>query len=102
MTPESYELNKQRAVDYLNLRPRIFIIDRYAGWDERYRLKTRIICARPYHALFMKNMLIAATEEEIQKDFSKGVDFTVINSGEFVAARTHDVPNKTSVNVNFS
>jgi phosphoenolpyruvate carboxykinase (ATP) len=36
MTPESFTLNKQRAVDYLNMRPRVFVIDHYAGWDKEY------------------------------------------------------------------
>ena len=102
MTPESFTLNKQRAVDFLNMRPRVFIIDQYAGWDKKYQLKTRIISARPYHALFMKNMLIKGDADEIAKDFKTGPDFTVINSGEFVAGKLHDVPNQTSVNINFT
>jgi len=57
---QSFDFNKSRAVDFLNMRKRIFVIDQYAGWDPRYELKTRIICARPYHALFMKNMLVRA------------------------------------------
>ena len=32
----------------------------------RYRLKVRVICARPYHALFMHNMLIRPTTEELR------------------------------------
>jgi phosphoenolpyruvate carboxykinase (ATP) len=50
----------------------------------------------------MKNMLIRDDQATIQKDFESGPDFTVINSGEFVAGKLHDVPNKTSVNVNFT
>lgn len=53
-SPESYDANKRRACDFLNLRDRLFVIDGYAGWDEKYRIKTRVISARPYHALFMK------------------------------------------------
>ena len=30
-----------------------------------YRLKVRVICARPYHALFMHNMLIRPTADEL-------------------------------------
>ena len=36
MTPESFEHNKQRAVDYMNMRPRVFVVDQYAGWDQDY------------------------------------------------------------------
>jgi phosphoenolpyruvate carboxykinase (ATP) len=58
ISPQSYEQNKQRAVDFMNMRRRIFVVDGYAGWDEKYRIKTRVISCRPYHALFMKQMLI--------------------------------------------
>lgn len=54
ISPEGYARNRQRVVDYLNIRPHLFIIDGYAGWDPEYRLNVRIVCARPYHALFMK------------------------------------------------
>lgn len=35
-SPESFAANKSRAVDFLNMRKRIFVIDQYAGWDPRY------------------------------------------------------------------
>jgi phosphoenolpyruvate carboxykinase (ATP) len=50
----------------------------------------------------MKQMLIRADQEVINKDFVNGPDFTILNAGEFVAGKLADVPNKTSVNVNFS
>lgn len=53
------------AINYLNNRSRIYVIDGYAGWDPLYRLKVRIYCTRAYHALFMRNMLIVPTEEEL-------------------------------------
>jgi phosphoenolpyruvate carboxykinase (ATP) len=34
------------------------VLDGYAGWDPEARFKIRVVCARPYHALFMHNMLI--------------------------------------------
>lgn len=72
------------AVKYLNCRGTLYIVDGYVGWDPQYRLKTRILCSRPYHALFMKNMLIRPTEEELAKDFSddNNIDFHVFNAGE--------------------
>jgi len=80
----------------------VFITDGYAGWDEAYKLKCRVISVRPYHALFMKQMLIRAPLEQIKKDFAKGVDFTILNAGEFVAdPATDGVTGETSVAVNF-
>lgn len=63
----------------------MFVVDGYAGWDESYRLNCRVIAARPYHALFMKNMMIRAPNEQLNKDFAKKIDFTIMNAGEFVA-----------------
>lgn len=70
ITPEVFQLNRQRAIDFLKIRKRVFVIDQYAGWDENYRIKIRVISARPYHALFMKQMLIRASAAQIEKDFS--------------------------------
>ena len=78
------------------------MIDGYAGWDEHYRLKVRVIATRPYHALFMKQMLIRGTNEQLSADFAKGNDFTIFNAGEFNAdPTTENVTSETSVNVNF-
>jgi phosphoenolpyruvate carboxykinase (ATP) len=81
----SFESNKLRAIHFLNSRPKIFVIDGYGGWDERYRKTVRIVCGRPYHAIFMKTMIIRPTPEEIERDFSKKPDVTIINGGEFKA-----------------
>ena len=49
----TFEINRERAIDYLNTRSKLYVVDGYAGWDEKERIKVRIICTRPYHALFM-------------------------------------------------
>eukprot|EP00357_Protocruzia_adherens_P032537 CAMPEP_0114985554 /NCGR_PEP_ID=MMETSP0216-20121206/7927_1 /TAXON_ID=223996 /ORGANISM="Protocruzia adherens, Strain Boccale" /LENGTH=577 /DNA_ID=CAMNT_0002347875 /DNA_START=29 /DNA_END=1762 /DNA_ORIENTATION=- len=99
----SYEINAQRAKDYLNTRPRLYVVDAYAGWDAAYRIKVRIITCRAYHALFMQNMLIMPTEDELQRDFSNGADYTIYNAGEFPSnPLTKGVATTTSVDVNFA
>eukprot|EP00347_Sterkiella_histriomuscorum_P018324 403345940 len=101
--PKGYARNRRRAVDFLNIRPRLFVIDGYAGWDEEYRMKCRVIATRPYHALFMKQMMIRAPLDQLKKDFAKGADFTIMNAGEFGAdPNTEQVTSDTSVNVNFT
>ena len=54
----SFDLLKERAVDYLNTREKLYVIDGYAGWDPELRIKIRVIATRAYHALFMQNMLV--------------------------------------------
>ena len=65
LEPRSFEINRERAKDYLNTRDRLYCVDGFAGWDPNHRIKVRVICARPYHALFMHNMLIRPTREEL-------------------------------------
>ncbi|KAI3654108.1 hypothetical protein MP228_000827 [Amoeboaphelidium protococcarum] len=100
MDDKVFMINRERAVDYLNTRDRLYVIDGYAGWDPEHRLKIRVVCARAYHALFMKNMLIRPTEEEL-KDFHHP-DFTIFNAGQFPANRyTLGMTSTTSIAVHF-
>lgn len=100
MDEHVFMINRERAVDYLNTRPRLFIFDGFAGWDTRYRIKVRVICARAYHALFMHNMLIRPTQEELVAFGSP--DFTILNAGDFPANKyTSGMSSNTSVAISF-
>src|SRR3974377_615854 len=93
-----FAINRERARDYLNTRQRLYCFDGFAGWDPKYRIKIRVICSRPYHALFMHTMLIRPTKAELES-FGKP-DFTIYNAGEFPANRlTSGVGSKTSVDL---
>jgi len=100
MDERTFLTNRQRAIDFLNTRPRLYVIDGFAGWDPAYRLKVRVICARPYHALFMHNMLIRPTQEELE-NFGEP-DFVIYNAGQFSANKyTATMSSPTSVNLSF-
>lgn len=100
MDDRSFVLNRERAVDYLNMLERLYVFDGFAGWDPEARRKIRVICARPYHALFMHNMLIRPTEEELANFGTP--DFTIYNAGEFPANRhTAYMTSSTSVDLSF-
>ena len=95
-----YAINRERALDYLNTRERLYCFDGFAGWAPQHRLKVRVICSRPYHALFMHTMLIRPTEQELAS-FGRP-DFVIFNAGAFPANRlTAGMTSKTSVDVNF-
>ena len=59
---QSASLCEQLAIDYINHHARCLVIDGYAGWDKKNRVKVRTYCTRTYHALFMRNMLIRPTK----------------------------------------
>jgi phosphoenolpyruvate carboxykinase (ATP) len=96
----TFMINRERAHDYLNTLSKLYVIDAFAGWDPKYRLKVRVICSRAYHALFMHNMLIRPSDEEL-KTFGEP-DFIIYNAGRFPANRyTTGMTSKTSVDVSF-
>jgi len=81
----TFAANRQRALDYLETRGRLYCFDGFAGWDPKYRIKVRVVCSRPYHALFMHTMLIRPTREELANFGSP--DFTIYNAGAISADR---------------
>jgi phosphoenolpyruvate carboxykinase (ATP) len=98
LDPHAFAINRERARDYLNSRERLYCFDGFAGWDPNYRIKIRIICSRPYHALFMHTMLIRPTKEELE---NFGVpDFVIYNAGAFPAnSLTAGMGSKTSIDL---
>ncbi len=94
----TFQINRQRAVDYLNSRERLYCFDGFAGWDPMYRIKVRVICSLPYHALFMHTMLIRPTRDELANFGTP--DFVIYNAGAFPANRlTTGMGSTTSIDL---
>ncbi len=70
LTPSehTFEINRERAIDYLNTRENVYVFDGYAGWDPKYRIKVRVIASRAYHALFMVSLLLKLVAVAIPAD----------------------------------
>jgi ATP-dependent phosphoenolpyruvate carboxykinase len=96
ITPQSFAINRERARDYLNICDRIYCFDGFAGWD--HPVKARVICSRPYHALFMHTMLIRPNKQQLA-EFGKP-DFVIYNAGAFPAnSLTAGMGSKTSIDL---
>ena len=96
----SFDKVRQTAVEFLDNCEHFYVLDAFAGWDPDTRLKIRVICSRAYHALFMHNMLIRPTEEELA-DFGEP-DYTIFNAGCCAADDSIDgVSSDTCVALNF-
>lgn len=96
---EGFKMNRERAIDYLNIKKRLYIIDAWAGWDKNLRVKIRVICTRAYHAIFMKNMLVEATEKELE-DWED--PFIIYNAGPFPCNKYVDgMTSSTTISLNF-
>ncbi len=99
--PESsHDKNREIAIEYLSNAERLYVIDGFAGWDEEDRIKVRVITTRAYHALFMHNMLMRPTKEQLA-NFGEP-DYVVYNAGEQEAdTSVEGVETKTSVSLSF-
>lgn len=96
----SHDSNRHIAIDFFNQCQRIYIVDGYAGWDSDDQIKVRVITSRPYHALFMYNMLIRPTQSELA-NFGEP-DYVIYNAGEKDADTTVEgVTSKTCVSLSF-
>lgn len=97
---DSFERLKTDALAFLNSKDELYIIDGYAGWDPTHQVKVRVICTRVYHALFMHNMLIRPTAEQLA-DFGEP-DWVIYNAGQHAADTSIDgVDSETSVSLSF-
>ncbi len=82
----------------MNTRDRLYVVDGYAGWDPKYRIKIRVISTRAYHVLFMRNMLIEPGPEDVFGE----PDYVIYNAGVFPCNRLTDgMTSSTSVSINF-
>ena len=98
---DTFQINEERAKDYLNTRQMLYVVDAFAGWDPAYRMKIRVICSRAYHALFMHTMLIRPTREELAEYGEP--DAIIYNAGRFPAnRRTHGMTSKTSIDIDLN
>jgi phosphoenolpyruvate carboxykinase (ATP) len=97
----SYQRNREVAIEFLNTCERLYVVDGFAGWDPASRISVRVVCSRPYHALFMQNMLIRPSQDELA-DFCDP-DYVIFNAGCGKADRSVDgVTDSTVVALNFA
>jgi len=64
MEPEMFDRLREKANDYAKGK-RLYVIDTFGGADPHHRISVRFVVERPYHALFIKQLLIRPTAEEL-------------------------------------
>lgn len=96
----SFLMNRERAMDYLGTRKRLYVVDGYAGWDKRYQVKVRTVAEHPSQALFMQVLLRRLTEEELEENSDP--DYCILNAGSFVANRHAEGNNNSLCSVAIS
>ena len=98
LTPAAFDAVRAQALGYLGERKRLYVIDGLAGADANCRVRIRVICEQPYHALFMRNMLIMP--EDIGEPGFTEPDYTILNAGRCPADTAIDgVDTVTSISL---
>jgi len=98
---DSFAKNRKIAIDFLNTCDQLYVVDGFGGWDPDSQIKVRMICSRPYHALFMHNMLIRPTAEQLASYGEP--DYVVFNGGiQKADTSVEGVESETSVALNFA
>jgi phosphoenolpyruvate carboxykinase (ATP) len=75
MDPETFSMLLGRANEAM-ANKELFVVDTYGGADPNHRIKVRFIVENAYHALFVKQLLIRPTRDELN-DFRP--DWTVVD-----------------------
>jgi phosphoenolpyruvate carboxykinase (ATP) len=78
LDPERFDAIAEKLADYAKGR-RLYQIDTFAGADPAYRINVRFLVERPYHALFIKQLLVRPSQEELR---TYQPDWTVIDLGK--------------------
>ena len=78
---DKFEQLYQKVIASLTYK-RLYVRDAFAGADEEYRLKVRIIDTQAWHNLFCYNMFIRPDKKELEEFVP---DFTIIAVPEFEA-----------------
>lgn len=86
MTPEVFHDLIEKANGYLQGK-RLYVVDTYGGADPNHRIKARFIVQKAWHALFIKQLLIRPTAEELK---SYQPDWTVVDVCDLKVDPTQD------------
>jgi phosphoenolpyruvate carboxykinase (ATP) len=97
---DKFDALYERVVDHLRSRDELFVQDLYCGADPNYRLPVRFINAYAWHNLFVKQLFVRPSKEELA-GFSP--EFTVLSAPEFKGDPKRDgTASEVFIIVNFS
>src|SRR5260370_20284218 len=97
--PEKFDALYERVMEHLRGRE-LFVQDLFCGADPAYRLPVRIVNEYAWHNLFVRQLFLRPTAEELKRHHP---EFTVIAAPEFKADPERDgVNSEVFILLNFS
>jgi phosphoenolpyruvate carboxykinase (ATP) len=99
MAPETFAHLQKRAAKYVEGK-RLYVIDTYGGADPAYQIKARFVVQKAWHALFIKQLLIRPSEEDLK---TYEPDWTIVDVCEMITDPAQDgVRGDATIALNFS
>ena len=99
ITPEKFDRLKADVEQHLAAQE-LFVRDVYAGADQNYRLPIRFVTPNAWHTLFVYNMFLRPSDEELS---SFEPQFEVLHAPEFQAdPAVHGTKSGTFIIINFA
>ena len=77
-----------KVQEHLNSVENVFVKDAFCGADKNYRMPVRLVTEKAWHAAFMHNMFVRATEEEIPSHIP---EFTILHVPEMKSSMSDGV-----------
>ena len=77
-----------KVQEHLNSVEHVFVKDAFCGADKDYRMPVRLVTEKAWHAAFMHNMFVRATEEEIPSHIP---EFTILHVPEMKSSMSDGV-----------
>ncbi|MGI6229453.1 MAG: phosphoenolpyruvate carboxykinase (ATP) [Tractidigestivibacter sp.] len=97
---KDYKLVKEEVISYLSER-RIFMVHGLAGADRRYSRKFLVLTELASQALFIRQMLVRPTEEEL-KNFGRADFVVMVAPGLKLDPKVHHTNSEAGVIINFT
>jgi phosphoenolpyruvate carboxykinase (ATP) len=98
ITPDEYARIRTIILDYARERE-LYQVDAYAGADPAHQIKVRILAERAYHALFIKQMLIRPSDEQLA---AFEPEWTILDAGKLkLDPAVHGTPDDAIIMLNF-
>jgi len=99
ISPVIFDALYERVVDYLATKE-LFVQDLFCGADPKYQLPVQFINEYAWHNLFVRQLFIRPTEEELK---THKAEFTIVSAPGFLANPRRDGTNsEVFIMVNFS
>ena len=77
-----------KVQEHLNSAEDVFVKDAFCGADKDHRMPVRLVTEKAWHAAFMHNMFVRATEEEISSHIP---EFTILHVPEMKSSMSDGV-----------